>query len=416
MRLAIIGAGISGLVAAYQLRDSAEIHLFEANSYLGGHTHTVDVRLGDKPFAIDTGFIVFNARTYPNFCKLLDRLGVDSQPTDMSFGVVDERLDLEYAAPTPLGLFAQPGRLADADHWRMLRDIPRFNRVALAAISNGHAAATIGELLDSHRLASRFTNQYLTPMLSAVWSADRNDVRDMPAGQFLRFMKNHGLLSLTNRPRWCVIKGGSRNYIAPLLAASRAKVHLNTPVRRVTRHPNHVLLEVPGGEPQRFDHVILAVHSDQALGMLADASDRERDILGAISYQTNVVDLHTYRGILPKSRRAWASWNFRIRPGHSSRACVTYHMNRLQSLQAPAEFCVTLNQREHIPREALLGQFEYAHPVYRAAATRAQVRFGEISGMNRTHFCGAYWGNGFHEDGVNSALAACRYFATGEIA
>jgi len=416
MRVAVIGGGISGLVAAHQLRGVAEVHLFEANGYIGGHTHTVDVDTQAGRFAVDTGFIVFNDRTYPNFCKLIDRLGVASQPTDMSFGVRDDRIGLEYAAPDLRGLFAQPRRLRDSNHWRMLRDIPRFNRAGLAAISNGHTPRTIGDVLDAGRFSARFTEHYLTPMLSAIWSAEWDTVREMPAGPFLRFMKNHGLLHLTDRPQWRVITGGSRAYIAPLLARTGAQVHTSAPVQSITRHADHVRVTVRGAEPQRFDHVVIAAHSDQALRMLADPSDREREILGAIPYQSNEVDLHADRTVLPRARQAWASWNYRIRESQPGRAGVTYYMNRLQSLRAPEVFCVTLNQRAHIDPAHVFGRFEYAHPVYRAGATAAQARFAEISGVNRTHFCGAYWSNGFHEDGVNSALAACRYFGAGVIA
>jgi predicted NAD/FAD-binding protein len=253
-------------------------------------------------------------------------------------------------------------------------------------------------------------------MLSAIWSADWDDVRGMPAREFLGFMKNHGLLHLTDRPQWRVIEGGSHNYVEPLVTASKASVHTKAPIKKIVRHADHVEVQPLGAEALRFDHVVMAVHSEQALRLLADATDAEREVLEAIPYQPNEVDLHFDRDILPKSRHAWASWNYRIRGERPGRAGVTYHMNRLQSLRAPVEFCVTLNQRAQIHPGRVIGRYEYAHPIYRASATRAQARFYEISGSHRTHFCGAYWGHGFHEDGVRSALAACRYFHRGSLA
>jgi len=413
MRIAIIGGGISGLVAAYQLQDRAEVSVFEANAYIGGHTHTIDVREDGRNLAVDTGFIVYNDWTYPNFIRLLDRLKVATQASDMSFALHDPRTGFAYAAPALRGLFAHKANAFSPTFYRMLWDIVRFSKHGPEFLRNGPGDAPLSDFF-AHGCYSRvFLDRYLIPMISAIWSAGCDSVAELPAGYFLHFFENHGLMNLKDRPQWRVITGGSRNYIAPLMAGFKERVYTRSPIRKITRGRDGVTLTLPNDETVQFDHVVLAVHSDQALQLLADPSDAEREILGAIPYQDNDVVLHTDARILPKNRDAWASWNYRMAPGTGRQAHLTYHMNRLQSLDAKQDYLVSLNQTEALDGARQLGRYAYSHPAYSRASVAAQARHGEISGVNRTHYCGAYWGYGFHEDGVNSALKACAWFDAG---
>lgn len=416
MRIAIVGGGISGLVAAYQLQHRAEVSVFEANDYIGGHTHTVNVSEGTRRHAVDTGFIVYNDRTYPNFIRLLDRLGVATQASDMSFALSDPSSGFAYAAPHLEGLLAYKRNLLRPEFYRMLWDIVRFSKHGPAYLERARDGATMADFFEAGGYSRAFLDRYLVPMISAIWSAGRDEVAGLPALYFLHFFKNHGLMDLVDRPQWRVISGGSRNYIAPLIAGFKDRVHTHSPIRRIVRHPDRVVLTMPNDEDVAFDHVVLALHSDQALRLLADPSDAERDVLGAIRYTPNDVVLHTDTRILPDKRTAWSSWNYRVTPGSGNRAHLTYHMNRLQSLDAKEEYLVSLNQTDAIDRERTLGRYNFSHPAYSAAAVAAQARHGEISGANRTHYCGAYWGYGFHEDGVKSALAACAWFEAGVLA
>lgn len=413
MRIAVIGGGISGLVAAYQLQDRADVTVFEANGYIGGHTHTVDVHDGHRRHAVDTGFIVYNERTYPQFVRLLDRLGVTTQASDMSFAHSDPASGLAYAAPQLEGLFAYKRNALRPSYYRMLWDIVRFSKHGPAYLDRCHDGRPLSAFLADGRYSRAFIDHYFVPMISAIWSAGCDDVAQLPARYFLGFFKNHGLMDLSNRPQWRVVAGGSRNYIAPLIAGFRDRVYAHSPVRKITRHAEGVALTMPNDEVLHFDHVVLGVHSDQALRLLADPSDAEREVLGAIPYQPNDVVLHTDASILPNKRAAWASWNYRKAPGAAHQAHLTYHMNRLQSLDARTDYFVSLNQTASIAPETRLGRYQYSHPSYSAAAVAAQARHGEISGVNRTHYCGAYWGYGFHEDGVKSALKACAWFDAG---
>lgn len=413
MRVAVIGGGISGLVAAYQLQDKAEVTVFEANDYIGGHTHTVDVHHDGEDFAIDTGFIVYNDWTYPHFVQLLDRLGVATQTSDMSFALSDPASGFAYAAPRLDGLFAHKRNAFNPRFYQMLWDIVRFSKDGPNFLQDCEDGVPLSVFFEQGRYSPMFLERYLVPMISAIWSAGCGTVGELPARYFLHFFKNHGLMNLTNRPQWRVITGGSRNYIAPLIRGFSDRVYTRSPVQQLVRHPEHVTLKMPNEELLAFDHVVLAVHSDQALRLLADPSDEEREILGAIPYQPNSVSLHTDTSLLPQNRKAWASWNYRMDPNTKERAHLTYHMNRLQSLNAPCDFLVSLNQDEHIAPEHQLQGFNYSHPAYSAASVAAQARHREISGVNRTHYCGAYWGYGFHEDGVKSALDACAWFDAG---
>ncbi|SDZ84757.1 NAD(P)/FAD-dependent oxidoreductase [Microbulbifer marinus] len=406
MRIAIIGSGIAGLTAAYLLNRQHDITLFEAEDRLGGHTATVDVEEGDRPLAIDTGFIVYNDWTYPNFIRLMNELGIESQPTSMGFSVRCDKEDFEYAGNNLNSLFAQRANLVSAEHWRMLWDIVRFNRNALKDWQAGRLddGLTLGEYLPANGYSAEFANRYLVPMGSAIWSASMAQMLEFSVSFFIRFFFNHGLLNIFNRPQWRVIRGGSREYIGPLTNSFASKIRLATPVRSVRRTAEGVELCTDSGERQLFGEVVFACHSDQALQCLADVSDAERDILGAIPYAKNSVVLHTDTDLLPRHRRSWSSWNYRLREEHDQLPVLTYNMNILQSLQTERTYCVTLNAEHRIDPDKILRRFEYAHPQFSVAGTRAQEQWGRINGVNRTWFCGAYWANGFHEDGVTSAL------------
>ncbi len=404
MKIAIIGTGIGGLTAAWQLRREHDLTLFEANDYVGGHAHTVDVEVGGRRHAVDTGFIVFNDWTYPNFIDLLEQLGVASQPTRMSFSVRCERTGLEYNGENLNTLFAQRRNLFRPSFHRMIRDILRFNREA-PALLDGNRDLSLDVFLREGHYSREFTNHYILPMAAAIWSAEPGMMGAMPARFFVRFFKNHGLLSVSDRPQWRVIQGGSRNYVEALTASFHDRIRLNCPVEWVRRHPTFVQVKPWGGPAERFDQVIIATHSDQALRLLADPTPDEREILGAIPYQENEVVLHTDTRLLPRRKRAWAAWNYHLPAQPRERVAVTYNMNILQGLDTPETFCVTLNQSEAIDPARILYRTAYHHPVFTEAGIQAQARRSEISGVNRTWYCGAYWSYGFHEDGVNSGLA-----------
>ncbi|MHC4974017.1 MAG: NAD(P)/FAD-dependent oxidoreductase [Planctomycetota bacterium] len=406
MRIAIVGSGISGMVAAYHLQRAHEITVFEANDYVGGHTNTVEVRQAGRTYAVDTGFIVFNDRTYPNFERLLSELGVAWQPTEMSFSVKCERTGLEYNGSSLNRLFAQRRNLLRPSFYRMLRDVLRFNREAPALLEEEEARETLGAYVEARRYSREFVEHYLVPMGAAIWSTDPRSFREFPARTFVRFFSNHGLLTVNDRPEWRVVQGGSARYVERLTRPFRDRIRLRCPVAAVHRRPDHVVVRPRGEAPERFDEVIFATHSDQALRLLADPTPAEREILGALRYQRNEVVLHTDARLLPR-RRAWASWNYHVPRDPQDGVAVTYHMNILQSLQSPEPFLVTLNRSDRIDPDRILRRLVYDHPVFDLAATAAQERWAEISGVDRTHYCGAYWGYGFHEDGVKSGLRVC---------
>ena len=406
MKIAVIGSGISGLASAYYLSKAHEVTVFEADDRIGGHTATVDVKLGTRRYAIDTGFIVFNDWTYPNFIALMDELGVTSKPTSMGFSVNEEASGLEYSGSSLDTLFAQRSNLLSWSFLSMVRGILRFNKEAIAELEAGSLTQdeTLGSYLDRRGYSEAFKRQYLVAMGSAIWSADCDTIMEFPVSFFVRFFKNHGLLSVKNRPQWRVIEGGSREYLRPLCQPFEDRIHTRSPVSSITRQPGRgVTLTLEGGASHQFDQVVVATHSDQALRMLADASDEERQVLGALPYQANDVVLHTDTRLLPRNRKTWSSWNYRLGVD-DDRAVVTYNMNILQGIEAPETFCVTLNQTEAINPHKILGRFTYDHPVFSLEGIAAQERWGDINGVRDTWFCGAYWRNGFHEDGVASAL------------
>ncbi|MBX2807075.1 MAG: FAD-dependent oxidoreductase [Cellvibrionaceae bacterium] len=412
MKIAIIGAGIAGLTAAYLLNKKHQITVYEAGDEIGGHTATKAVCIQGKDYAIDTGFIVFNHWTYPKFKQLLKQLKVEYQPTQMGFSVCNEHNGLEYSGNSLNSLFAQRRNLLRIRHWRMLWDIARFNKEAVADLEANRLSASmsLGEYLTSKGYSTSFTDNYLLPMAAAIWSANIKTLHDFPLLFFVRFFKNHGLLSINNRPQWYVIKGGSCTYLQPLVADFADKIGLDSAVSSVVRQADSVRVTSQKGDTQDYDQVIIATHSDQALALLDQPSPEEASVLGAIAYQTNDVVLHTDRRLLPQRQRAWASWNYRIKHTAQSLPVLTYHMNSLQGIEAPVDFCVTLNDTDNIEADKILGRYHYAHPVFNSAAIKAQQAWPLINGVQRTWFCGAYWGNGFHEDGVNSALTIVKHF------
>lgn len=399
MRIAIIGSGVSGLVTARLLSPHHEVTVFEARGRAGGHVHTVDVTGADgRRHAIDIGFIVFNEVNYPLFSGLLDELGIESQPSDMSFGVRSDRTGLEYSSATLRSMFAQPSNLFRPDFYSMISGILRFHREAGPAIRNGAGSLSLGGYLEKAAYPPRLAEDFLKPMGSALWSIPQGKVMEMPAEFFVRFFENHGMLAVQDQPEWRVIQGGSARYVEALIAPLADRIRLDTPVHRVQRTLAGVLVD---GEV--FDEVVFACHSDQALRTLVDPSDAEREVLGALPFQRNDVVLHTDTSVLPRARRAWASWNYRIAADDDAPATATYNMNRLQTLDGPVTYCVTLNDTDSIDPEAILYSTTFRHPRFTREGVRAQQRHSEISGRNRTHYCGAWWGFGFHEDGVRSA-------------
>ncbi|WP_175253051.1 NAD(P)/FAD-dependent oxidoreductase [Pseudomonas sp. BMW13] len=411
MKIAIVGSGIAGLTCAYLLNRKHDIQVFEASDWIGGHTHTVDVQVEGRRYAIDTGFIVFNNWTYPNFIRLLGQVGVAFKPTEMSFSVSDPSSGVEYNGHDLNSLFAQRSNLWSPAFWGMLRDILRFNRQSLDDLASDRidADTTLGQYLQRNGYGRRFIEHYIVPMGSAIWSMSLADMLGFPLQFFVRFCKNHGLLSVSDRPTWQVIEGGSRSYVAPLTASFAERIRLNCPVSRVVRDDNGVTLHSAAGE-ERFDKVVFACHSDQALALLDQASTAERDILGALPYASNDVVLHTDTRLLPERPLAWASWNYRLGGPSDQPAAVTYNMNILQGIDSATTFCVSLNQSAAIDPGKILARFRYAHPQYSLAGTAAQARWQELQGAQNSYFCGAYWANGFHEDGVVSALRVARAF------
>ena len=413
MKIAIVGTGISGLMAAHLLHREHEIVVYEAAERLGGHSNTVPVSDAHGTHQIDTGFIVFNDRNYPNFERLLTELGVASQPSQMSFSVSDgDRF--EYSG-TPWGLFARPAHLLSPSFLGMLREWRRFNREAQALIGINGTAPSLGAWLEQQGFSRLFIERLIVPQASAVWSADPEQMWSFPASFMAEFFDNHGMYSLRDRPRWRTVAGGSARYVEAISAPWRERVRLRAPVRQIERLGDRVRIEAEGCESEDFDEVVIATHSDQALAMLADPSAAERELLGAVPYQRNEAVLHTDSSLLPRRRAARASWNFPLTDRSvthpASGSTVTYWMNNLQRLRTDRQYLVTLNRGAEIDPEKVIRRFSYEHPVYTREGVAAQGRHAEISGVRRTHYCGAYWGWGFHEDGVVSALRACERIA-----
>lgn len=414
-KIAIIGTGISGLTCAHLLHRNNEITVYEANDYIGGHTATKQINDDGQIHSIDTGFIVFNDWTYPNFLKLLGALGVSYQPTEMSFSVVSDKANLEYNGNNLNSLFAQRRNLLRPRFWRIVRDILRFNKACKAMVAEGRdtQAMTLQDIIDELGLSNDFARYYILPMCAAIWSSTLEQTRRFPLAFFLQFFNNHGLLNITHRPQWFTIKGGSSTYIPPLVAPFKDRIKLSTPVACVEQGEGQWWVTDKNGETNTFDHVVFACHSDQALKLLSKPTPAQQSVLGQIRYADNDVVMHKDTSILPTRKLAWASWNYRLKDENDEEqrpASVTYDMNILQRLEASNTYCVTLNNSVDIAQSKVLGQYNYAHPQFSPEMVKAQQRRAEICGIDNLHFCGAYWYNGFHEDGVRSALDVCERF------
>jgi predicted NAD/FAD-binding protein len=410
MRIAVIGAGIAGLYAAWRLSQSHDVVVYEANSYAGGHTNTVDVEWNNRTYAVDTGFIVFNDWTYPNFMGMLQQLGVAWQPSNMSFSLQCERSGLEYNGASLNALFAQRRNLLRPSFLRMLADILRFNQQSRELLQQQDETLTLGRYLSKARYSRAFIEQYIVPMGRAIWSAEADRMLEFPARFFVEFFDRHGFLNINDRPQWQAVRGGSREYVRKLLAATRARLWLSTPIGGVRRYPDHVIVRTARGDSEHFDAVFVACHSDQALRMLDDASPVERELLSAFPYARSEAILHTDTRLLPRRPLARAAWNYHLLAEPQQPVAITYDMNVLQSLDAPIRFLVTLNHARAIEEDKILARMEYEHPVYLPAGVLAQQRHRDINGELRTYFCGAYWRYGFHEDGVVTAMQAIEHF------
>ncbi len=407
-RIAIVGAGISGLTAALRLSAGHDVHVFESNDSAGGHTHTVPVRLGERSLRVDTGFVVFNERAYPLFCELLAELGVESQPAPMTFSVSCERTGIEWGGARLDGLFAQRLNLLRPRMWRMLAEIRRFGLEAKRLLREDAGDEGLEDYLRRNGYSETFRALYMLPMAAAIWSSDPREIATLPARFFVRFFDNHGMLDIRDAPYWLAVRGGSATYVERMARRLDGRLHLSTAVTRIVRHAGGVEVRTAAGAADRFDAVVVATHSDQALRLLAAPSPAEREILGAIRFRANDVVLHTDRTLLPRSERAWASWNYRVPASPAEGPTVTYYMNSLQSFEGVAPVLVTLNGTAAIRKDAVLRRFTYDHPVFTPEAVAAQARVSEISGQGGVHFCGAYWGYGFHEDGAESARRVVR--------
>jgi predicted NAD/FAD-binding protein len=410
MRIAIIGTGISGMTSAYLLSEDHEVVVYEVNDYVGGHTNTVDVSLNGQQYAVDTGFIVFNEKTYPNFVKLMKRLGVSWQNSVMSFSVQCEKTGLEFSPSTLNSLFIQRRNLLRPSFYRMLWDIMHFKRDSEALLESDDYKMTLTEFLTGKGYSQAFVQHFIIPMGEAVWSADPVKFNEFPARYFAQFFKNHGFLNVKDQPQWLTVKGRSRQYIKPITQPYTDQIRRNCPVASVRRYPDYVEIQPQNEVAEKFDQVVIATHSDQALALLDDPTDIEKNILGVIPYQENQAVLHCDESLLPSKKAAWASWNYHIPKEDLGRVAVTYDMNILQSIGAPRELCVSLNLAKTIDPARIYREMIYHHPAYDPQSLAARHSHPEINGINRTYYAGAYWGYGFHEDGVTSALEVTKHF------
>ena len=411
MKIAIIGSGISGLTAAYLLNRKHDVTIFEANDYIGGHTHTHKVNIDGKKYSVDTGFIVYNERTYPNFIKLLDLLNVERQLSTMGFSVKSISKDYEYAGESLNSLFAKRSNIFRFGFLRMLYEMYHFGKKADSSGIGLDASVTLGDYLKKEKYSGEFINYFIIPMGAAIWSTPANKVLNMPAYFFIKFFYNHGMLETINRPNWWVIKNGSSEYIKKIIRGFENKINLSPHVKTVARKNEGIEIQLAKKEETlKFDSVIFATHSDQALEMLENPTDTEKDILSSIPYQKNEVLLHTDSSVLPRRKLSWASWNYQLDSDPALPVVLTYNMNILQSINCKETLCVTLNDHNSVDETKILKKITYHHPLFNGKSIEAQKRKSEISGVNNTHYCGAYWRNGFHEDGVVSALDVCKDF------
>lgn len=408
MKIAIIGSGISGMTAAYLLHDHHEITLFEAAPYIGGHTRTETVHLGNKSYHIDTGFIVYNEKTYPHFTRLLKKLNVPTKATEMSFGVKDKNTGIEYRATNLSTLFANRKNIFKPEIYKIIYDILRFNNISQTFLENPTYELTLGEFLVQNNFSNSFKELFILPMGGAIWSTSPETMLDFPALFFIRFFHNHGFLNRKGQPIWRVIEGGSKNYIPYLTKGFKDSIKLSTPVLKVRRESENVRLETQTGGSQFFDHVIFATHSDQALKILENPHAEEKQILQSLPYQPNEAILHTDINVLPENPKARASWNVYLYNGEKSQVTVSYWMNRLQGLDVPHPFIVSLNCKNLIDPEKIIKTISFDHPLFTCEGMKAQENHPLMINRDRISFCGAYWRNGFHEDGVVSALSVAQ--------
>ena len=412
MKIAIVGTGISGLTTAYLLNKKHAVTVFEKNDYVGGHTHTHNINLNNKNYAVDSGFICYNENTYPNFIKLLKILGVESQKTTMGFSVKSKKKKLEYAGNSLNSLFSQRKNIFSISFLWMIRDILLFNKNAKKDLATISSKITLGEYLKNNNYSKAFIYNYIVPMGAAIWSTKATSMLDISALFFVRFFDNHGLLQINNRPNWWVIKGGSKEYVKKLVSSFKENIRLSSPVYSINRTNEKIEIKLSSDNAQieTFDAVVIATHSDQALKLLSDKTSLEEEILSALPYQKNEALLHTDHSVLPKNKLAWASWNYNLDQEPEAPIALTYNMNILQSFNATETFCVTLNSNGLINPTKVIKKLKYDHPLFTVKGIAAQKRKHEISGVNNTYFCGAYWRNGFHEDGVVSALDVAKQF------
>ena len=409
LKIAIIGSGISGLTSAYILSKKHEVYLFEKNDYIGGHTHTHEIKENTNNINVDSGFIVYNENTYPNFIKLLDILNIERQHTEMGFSVKSNSQDFEYAGNSINSIFSQRKNIFKPSFLKMVYDILKFNYQSKRDIKKISTNITLEQYLDSSSYSKEFIDKYIIPMGAAIWSTSPELMLQVPAVFFIRFFKNHGLLDITNRPQWWVIKNGSNQYVKEIIKPFKENIKLNTKISSIKRKNNGAEVSY-GDNKEFFDSVIIATHSDQALLLIDDLTDKENDILGKIKYQKNTALLHTDTSILPNRKIAWSSWNYLINHDQEKIVTLTYNMNILQTLKSNKTYCVTINDSTNIDKSKILKEIKYSHPLFTIDSVDAQKRKDEICGKNDTYFCGAYWGYGFHEDGVNSALDVCKKF------
>ncbi len=414
LHIAVIGGGVAGLTTALLLQERHAVTLYEKNDYIGGHTNTIAIPDGaDAGTPVDTGFIVLNNKTYPLFNKLLRRLECPVRDSDMSFGYYDETSGLQYAGTDLAGLFAQPQNVLKPSYWRFLLEIARFCKTARADLAAGRLTGmTVGDYLDQHGYSAFTRNAYILPMAGAIWSSSLKDIEGFPAEMMIRFWENHGLLSLEDRPQWMTVVGGSRSYVTRAIARLRGSVRVRAAVRSIRRAADGVRVEADGNAPAKFDAVVIAAHADEARAMLADPTDDERRLLGAWRYLPNLTHLHTDESLMPPNRRAWASWNYRRSPAvdAASPVSVTYHMNRLQGLKTERQYFVSLNAPRPPRAETIIREIHYTHPLYTFEAMQSQSELPKLNGVNRTFFCGSYFGYGFHEDAVRSGVQVARAF------
>ena len=409
LKIAVIGSGISGLTSAFLLSKKYEVSLYEKNNYIGGHTHTHEIYENDKKINVDSGFIVYNENTYPNFMKLLNVLKIESQHTKMGFSVKSDYEDFEYAGNSVNSIFAQKSNILRPNFLKMIYQILRFNKISKNEFNNIDENVTLNDYLIKFSFSEKFINHYIIPMGAAIWSTSPQKMLNMPAKFFIRFFNNHGLLEVTNRPQWWVIRNGSFQYVKKIIKPFEKNIFLNCKVNSIIRKNNQVKIKFDKGE-KIFDHVIIATHSDQALNLLSDPTDEENKILGAIKYQKNIALIHTDQSILPRRKIAWSSWNYLLNESQDDFVTLTYNMNILQTLKSKKVYCVTINNTTSIDDRKIIKKIKYHHPLFDIMSVKAQQQKNKICGQNNTYFCGAYWGYGFHEDGVNSALDVCKKF------